>query len=100
MRVGLELLRIIFIFGLAGGGIWLLLGPLYTMHETSEKYQWLGGLGVYALLFVIYRNRWQFSGWYKGSGRKRLPGVVTKAIVFSAFIIIALPWVAAALPMD
>lgn len=93
MRVGLEFLRMVLIFVFVGAVVWLLLGPLYTIKETVEQYQWLGALGVYLLLFVMYRNRWQFSGWYQGDGRKRLPTLVTKLLVSLAVVLMLLPWI-------
>ncbi|SFJ26891.1 hypothetical protein SAMN04487936_101490 [Halobacillus dabanensis] len=97
MRVGLELLRIVLTFVLVGAAVWLLLGPLYTIHETAERYQWLGASGVYLLLFVMYRNRWRFSGWYQGEGRTRLPMLITKLLVSLGIILILLPWMLASL---
>lgn len=95
MRVLLELLRIIFLLIFGGALVWIVLGPLYNAHPLSEEYQWLGALGVYGLLFVIYRNRWQFSGWYKGKGKNKLPQGVTRIIVFVSVLLLVSPWVMA-----
>ncbi|MEM1506441.1 hypothetical protein RG959_24130, partial [Domibacillus sp. 8LH] len=64
MRVILELLRIIFIFILLGGFIWEVLNTIYSVYEGIQNYKWIGALGIYLALFVLYRNIFQFSGWY------------------------------------
>ncbi|WP_238343509.1 hypothetical protein [Gracilibacillus saliphilus] len=68
MRTLLELLRIIIIFVLLGNLGWAILGDLYTINEATEGYSWLGALAILVLLFVLYRNKLQFSGWYQGDG--------------------------------
>ncbi|MBN9653470.1 hypothetical protein J0K78_04250 [Halobacillus sp. GSS1] len=95
MRVLLEVLRIAFLFIFGGTLIWVVHGSFYNVHPLSEEYQWLGAIGVYGILFVLYRNRWQFSGWYKGKGRKKLPLSLTRTLVAGSIILIASPWVMA-----
>ncbi|MYL72387.1 hypothetical protein GLW00_16190 [Halobacillus litoralis] len=95
MRVLLELLRIVFLFIFGGALVWVVLAPFYNVHPLSREYQWLGALGVYGILFVFYRNRWQFSGWYKGKGRKKLPLSLTRIIIVGSMVLIASPWVMA-----
>jgi hypothetical protein len=41
------------------------------------------------LLFVMYRNRWQFSGWYKGN--EKLPKKASAMLVFGAVVLLLLP---------
>lgn len=72
IRFFLEIVRIILIFVLLGSLIWLILDDIYS-GIPAEQYGWLGALGIYVFLFVMYRNRWQFSGWYTGEGRQKLP---------------------------
>lgn len=91
MRILLELLRIIFIFAILGGLAWAIIGNLYTIGEVTEKYQWLGGIAVYLFLFVLYRNEFQFSGWYKGNGRKRLPKAVSLTLIWSSVFLLMSP---------
>ena len=69
MRIVSELLRIIIVFILLGGLVWAIIGNIYTIKEVTERYAWLGSIAVLLLLFVLYRNKLQFSGWYKGKGR-------------------------------
>ncbi|RDY69028.1 hypothetical protein ACJA3J_13175 [Halobacillus sp. SY10] len=95
MRVLLELVRIVFLFIFGGALVWVVLGPFYNVHPLSGEYQWLGAVGVYGILFVLYRNRWQFSGWYKGKGKKKLSRSMTRIIVFGSVLLLASPWVIA-----
>ncbi|WP_163970344.1 hypothetical protein [Oceanobacillus halotolerans] len=91
MRIVLELLRIIFIFGFLGALGWTLIEGVYTINERTEKYSWLGGIGIFMFLFVLYRNRFQFSGWYKGKGRKKLPKRITSTFIVMAMVLIISP---------
>ncbi|MEQ6391201.1 hypothetical protein RZN22_18125 [Bacillaceae bacterium S4-13-58] len=93
MRTILELLRIIIIFMLLGGLGWAIIGNIYTINETVESYSWLGAIAILLLLFVLYRNKLQFSGWYKGKGRLKLPKFVSLTLILSSIILLLLPFV-------
>ncbi len=92
MRVLLELFRILFIFALAGFFFGAILSALYSkMGIEQEKYGWLGSIAILLLLFVLYRNKLQFNGWYKGSERVKLPKVVSQILIFSSIGLLLLP---------
>jgi len=91
MRILLELIRIILIFGLLGGLAWMILGNIYTVNETAETYSWLGALAIFVVLFVLYRNKLQFSGWYKGKGRNKLPKNVSYSLMFVSMLLLLSP---------
>ncbi len=93
MRTLLELLRIIFIFGLLGGLGWTLIGNIYTINEATEPYSRLGALAIFVSLFVLYRNKLQFSGWYRGKGVKKLPKKVSARLIFISIILIIAPFI-------
>lgn len=93
MRVGLELIRILLIFALLGGLGWMIIDNLYTAN--TEKYQWLGAIAIVLLLFVLYRNKLQFSGWYKGKGRTKLPRVISRTLIYGSILLIVLPFLLA-----
>ena len=94
MRTLLELIRIIFILGLLGAlGSWLIIGNIYRVNEATEPYSWLGSIAILILIFVLYRNKLQFSGWYKGKGRLKLPKTVTVTLILSSVLLIILPFV-------
>ncbi|QTM98971.1 hypothetical protein ERJ70_06435 [Sediminibacillus dalangtanensis] len=88
-----ELLRILIIFLFLAALMWIALGNIYTWSPRAEKFQWLGGIAVYLVLFVLYRNKWQFSGWYQGEGRKRLNKTVTMGLLTSALVLFVAPFV-------
>ncbi|WP_391559175.1 hypothetical protein [Robertmurraya sp.] len=91
MRVLLELVRIILLFGFLGS----LLGMLFTfiyefLGVNIANKEWMVSLSIFILLFVLYRNRWQFSGWYKGKGREKLPKKVTNVLVSGVSLLLIL----------
>lgn len=99
LRVPLELLRIIFIFLLLGGLIWVLIGNVYQF-DGIENYQWLPGIGVYIVLFILYRNKMQFSGWYVGKGRKKLPAKVSRTLIGIAIFLLVVPFIMHAINLN
>ncbi|MEC5425722.1 hypothetical protein QGM71_19825 [Virgibacillus sp. C22-A2] len=92
MKLLLELVRIIVIFALLGGLAWYILEQVYSNNNAVKEYQWLGAVGIYMLLFVYYRNRLQFSGWYKGKNRTKLPKKTALGLFGLSVVFIALPF--------
>ena len=93
----LELLRIMIIFMVLGGLGWAIIGNIYTINEATESSSWLGAIAILLLLFVLYRNKLQFLGWYKGEGRVKLPKSVSFTLILSSILLILLPFVLGAL---
>lgn len=93
MRVLLELLRIIIILGLLGGVIWTVIENIYTLNAATERYSWLGMIAIFILLFVLYRNKLQFSGWYTGKGKKRLPKNVSYSLIIISILLMGSPFI-------
>ncbi|WP_345240510.1 hypothetical protein [Pontibacillus salipaludis] len=93
MRTLLELLRILFIFVILGGLGWALIENIYTTNEATEGYSWFGALAVLVLLFLVYRNKLQFFGWYEGEGRKKLSRNVSVTLLFTSIILIITPFI-------
>ncbi|PAV29685.1 hypothetical protein CIL05_09945 [Virgibacillus profundi] len=91
MKVLLELLRIILILAILGGVAWVILDQLYSKNEVVQENRWLGAVGIYALLFVFYRNKLQFSGWYKGKGREKLSKKISLTVIAVSILMIASP---------
>lgn len=92
MRVLLELIRIIIVFAFVGGILGYIVGQVYLdIGIDTEKYGWMGFFAIFILFFVLYRNKLQFSGWYKGEGRKKLPKIVTRILIVSSIILLSLP---------
>ncbi|WP_059173133.1 hypothetical protein [Bacillus sp. FJAT-27445] len=90
MRVLLELIRIILIFGLLGGIFSSVLNYFYKSLGVTQ-YEWFGSLAILLLLFVAYRNKWQFKGWYKGKGREMLPRKTTHFLISFSVLLLIFP---------
>jgi hypothetical protein len=95
MRVMLELLRIIVIFAFLGSIFAALLEYVYgTLGVNTDRYEWMAFLANIILLFVFYWNKLQFTGWYKGKGKEKLPKRVSNLLItFSILLLILLPLV-------
>jgi hypothetical protein len=92
MRVLLELIRIIVLFIIFGGIIGFLLENLYSAIGTdTNKYGWMVFIAIFSMFFVLYTNKLQFTGWYKGKGGERLSKKVSKIFTFSIVILFLLP---------
>lgn len=92
MRVLLELLRIIFIFLILMGIVGTFFKNLYVnLGNGAEKYSWMSLVAIFILIFVLYRNKFQFSGWYKGEGKEKLPKKVSQTLIITAIILLFLP---------
>ena len=92
MRVLFELIRIIFIFAFVGGILGYFFENVYLeIGIDTEEYGWMGFIAILILMFVLYRNKLQFSGWYKGKGREKLPKIVSQILIFSSISLLLLP---------
>lgn len=92
MKTFLELLRILFILGMLFALGWVIIGNIYTIYDATESYSWHGAIAILLLIFVLYRNKLQFSGWYKGKGMAKLPKSVTVSLILSSILLIILPF--------
>lgn len=92
MRILLELIRIIIIFGVLGGIGWAIIKNMYTINEATESYSFLGAIAVLVILFVLYRNKLQFSGWYEGKERRKLSKNVSITLVLASILLAILPF--------
>ena len=84
IRVLLELLRIMAIFLLFGavlGGLVKLIYSSIGINVDNTNGGWLVGFAIIILLFVLYRNKLQFSGFYRGEGRVKLPRKVSVSLI-------------------
>ncbi|PZD85983.1 hypothetical protein DTX80_06555 [Bacilli bacterium] len=65
---------------------------IYTVNEATENYSWLGAIAILLLLFVLYRNKFQFSGWYKGKGGIKLPKHISFILISISILLIVSPF--------
>ena len=87
----LEIIRVITIFLVLGYFSGVLLEEIYLSFETEYQYLLYGYMAIPILFFVIYRNKWQFSGWYKGKEQKKLPKIGSILLLTIASILLVLP---------
>ena len=90
MRPLLEILRIIFIFGLLGIIFSAILQYVYRMFDAAQ-YSWIGLAGIFLWMFVTYRNKWQFSGWYHGKGKEKLKNRTTGILLGISALLLVVP---------
>ncbi len=98
MKALLELMRIAIILVLFGGILAFFINYAYSKLGTNtDTYSWMGGMGILILFFVLYRNKFQFSGWYTGKGRQKLPKKVSKVLISSSIFLLILPHILSAI---
>ena len=92
MRIILEILRAMFIMIILLAIFGSLLKDLYlSIGNGAEKYISISYIAIFFIIFVLYRNKFQFSGWYEGKGQEKLPEKVTQLLIISSVILILLP---------
>lgn len=91
MRTILELFRILALLALFGIVCSFVTFWIYARFDIPTKYTLLGSIGILILYFVLYRNKLQFSGWYKGKGIKKLPKVISNTLVIIAIVLLLSP---------
>src|SRR5699024_9361662 len=92
MRTVLELLRILVLLLIFGAVAAILTENLYTVNKSVAAYAWISGIALLLLFFAAYRNVFQFSGWYKGEQRKKLPKKVTAVLVSLSIVLLIVPF--------
>ncbi|MGE7661108.1 MAG: hypothetical protein ACI35J_16995 [Peribacillus sp.] len=91
MRVLFELIRILLLFGIVGALCSVLLENVYQSFGIDyNQYSYFGSVAILILLFVLYRNKLQFSGWYKGK-KEKLPKRVTQVLFLFSIVLLSLP---------
>ena len=93
LRSLLELLRILLIFVILGSILISLLRTFYGLFnmDLEDPVLMLGSIGVLVLLFVLYRNKFQFSGWYNGDVYEKLSRRTTKVLYIFIITLFILP---------
>ena len=92
MRTLLELVRIFIILFIVIGVSSYFFNTIYLeMGINIEEYGLFVFSASFILFFVLYRNKLQFSGWYKGKGRDKLPRKVSQILIFSSIVLLLFP---------
>lgn len=75
LRVILELFRIVTIIFVIGMILGFIINSIYAIFGITVETTtggWMVGLAIFPLLYVLYKNRLQFSGFYKNGGQVKL----------------------------
>ncbi|QFK72392.1 hypothetical protein F7984_14650 [Pradoshia sp. D12] len=91
MRIILELLRITVIYFILGailGGFVKLVYSGLGIDVDNTTGGWIIGFAIIIFLFVLYRNKLQFSGFYKGEGMVKLPRKVSIFLISCVVIML------------
>jgi len=87
----LEMIRIIFMLLIVGGllgGFVKLIYASFGINVDDTKGAWLVGVSILIILFVLYRNKLQFSGFYRSSEKVKLPNRISTILVSSSIIML------------
>ncbi|MFF2875909.1 hypothetical protein ACFVR2_06245 [Gottfriedia sp. NPDC057991] len=92
MGLILELIRIIVIFGVLGALFSTVISEAYMKIGVNlSNSGWWSSFGILILISVLYRNKFQFSGWYNGKGKEKLTNKVTGLLVSCSIVLMLLP---------
>lgn len=86
----LEVIRIICLYAVVGGILFAILHFGYKLFGINQ-YEGFLFTAVGLMLFIRYRNKWQFSGWYKGEGKKSLSRRTTSILMTATGILLVVP---------
>lgn len=94
LRLILELFRIIailLIFGAVLGGLVKLIYTSFLGINVDNTIRgWFVGSSIIIILFVLYRNKLQFSGFYKGEAMVKLPRIISISLISCAVIMLVI----------
>ncbi|WP_303969694.1 hypothetical protein [Sporosarcina ureae] len=91
LGAGLELIRIAIILLIIGGLLGGLVNLIYAsfgINVDDTNGAWLVGISILIILFVLYRNKLQFSGFYKGDQKVKLPRIISTILISSSIILL------------
>jgi len=87
----LELLRLCILFVLTLLILGWLEKNLYELKFGIEIYYSSMTLGNTLIFLILYRNYFQFKGWYKSEENKKLSKVTTRNLAVLSLILIIIP---------
>lgn len=59
--------------------------------EVSIIYGIMMVISILIIFTILYRNKWQFNGWYKGDVKDKLSKTLTKWLISIAVLLLLLP---------
>ncbi|WP_240189978.1 hypothetical protein [Bacillus sp. P14.5] len=93
MKILLELFRILFLFLILGallGGAMNLVYAALGMKVEGTNGGWLVSSAILIFLFILYKNKFQFTGFYRGEGNVKLSRGLTVLLVSGSVILVVL----------
>ncbi|MFF2753102.1 hypothetical protein ACFVR1_05010 [Psychrobacillus sp. NPDC058041] len=87
----LELIRIILLLGILGVFMGFLVNIIYGIFKVDFGNSYLGflpGVAILIMFFVFYRNKLQFSGYYKSDGQVKLSKKVSITLVSCSILLL------------
>ncbi|MFE4426410.1 hypothetical protein ACFRH9_04825 [Peribacillus butanolivorans] len=91
LRVILELFRIITIILVIGMVMGFIINSIYAIfgiNVENTRGGWIVAMGIFPLLYVLYKNRLQFSGVYKNGGQVKLSSRATTILLCSSVLML------------
>lgn len=91
IRVFLEIIRITAIFLILGSIMGALIKLVYGnfgIDVDNTNGGWMVGISILIIIFVLYRNRLQFSGFYKGEHRVKLSKTLSAFLISSSVLML------------
>ncbi|MEK3795686.1 hypothetical protein MKX42_28470 [Paenibacillus sp. FSL R7-0204] len=82
----LVILLILTLFVLGGVEQWI-----FKMAYGREGFLYTALPGNLLVFFVVYRNYWQFKGWYQSEKNRKLNPGLTRSLIVVALFLIVLP---------
>lgn len=73
------------------GGVKLIYSTLRIDVDSIAGGGWSPGIAIYIILFVLYRNKLQFAGFYEGPNQKKLPNKVTLTLITCSIFLLVIP---------
>lgn len=86
----LELLRIILFMAILLAVLGWAERFVSQLIIGEARYHWLMMFGNLILFFIFYRNKLQFTGWYRSSRNKKLNRFTTKGLLLLAISMIVI----------
>ena len=87
----LEMLRMCILFVICS----IVLGGLerwiYQVIFGYPQYNWSMMIGNVGLFFILYRNFFQFKGWYKSEKNKKLSRTLTRSLTAISLALVIVP---------
>jgi len=86
-----EFCRVLILLFLFLGIFYYLINNIYHLIEIeTEHYLLIVTVALLLIIYVIYSNKFQFTGFYT-KGSKKLPNKITWAILSIAFLLLVIP---------